>query len=316
MLNRRYLRIKVYQALYAFWQSDDASAARIEKELVNSIDRTYDLYLSLLLIFGELRHIAELRIEERKKKRLPTPEDLDPNRRFVDNPLLKALASSERLRLECEKRKISWVGHHELFTQLFREVEAHAEHEAYMKETGTGFKRDQGYLVRLFTEVIANSELLQEVFDGRSIYWLEDLDLAASMVKRSLEQVRDAENPDTVIDDLARDPKEEQEFVSTLFRRSIQLGEEHEKAIAEKSSNWESDRIALSDMILMKMALTEVRSFEQIPVKVTMNEYIEIAKAYSTPKSKNFINGVLDKLFIEMKADGRIRKVGRGLLES
>jgi N utilization substance protein B len=94
------------------------------------------------------------------------------------------------------------------------------------------------------------------------------------------------------------------------------LGEEHEKAIAEKSSNWESDRIALSDMILMKMALTEVRSFEQIPVKVTMNEYIEIAKAYSTPKSKNFINGVLDKLFMEMKADGRIRKVGRGLLES
>ncbi|MBK9415801.1 MAG: transcription antitermination protein NusB [Flavobacteriales bacterium] len=316
MLNRRYLRIKVYQSLYAFWQSDDASAARIEKELVNSIDRTYDLYLSLLLIFGELRHVGELRIEERKKKRLPTAEDLAPNRRFLDNPLLVALAGSERLRIECEKRKISWVGHHELFTHLLREVEASPEHQAYLGEKGTGFKRDQGYLIQLFTQVIANSEQLQEVFDGRSIYWLEDLDLAAAMVKRSLEQVRDADSPDTVIDDLARDPKEEQEFVSTLFRRCIQLGEEHEKAIAEKSSNWESDRIALSDMILMKMALTEVRSFEQIPVKVTMNEYIEIAKAYSTPKSKNFINGVLDKLFMEMKADGRIRKVGRGLLES
>ena len=316
MLNRRFLRIKVYQSLYAYWQSDDASAARIEKELFNSIERTYDLYLSLFMVFGELRHIAELRIEERLKKRLPTPEDLNPNRRFVDNPLLKSLAQSDRLRLECEKRKISWVGNHELFTKMFREVEASAEHVAYMGETTKDYRRDQGYLVRLFTDVVANSESLQEVFDARTIYWLEDLDLAASMVKRSLELVREGSNTDSVLDDLTRDRQEEQEFVSTLFRRSIQLGEEHEKAIGEKSSNWESDRIALSDMILMKMALTEVRIFDQIPVKVTLNEYIEIAKAYSTPKSKNFINGVLDKLFIEMKADGRIHKVGRGLLES
>ena len=316
MLNRRFLRIMVYQSLYAFWQGDDASAARIEKELFNSIERTYDLYLSLLLVFGELRHIAELRIEERGKKRLPTPEDLNPNRRFVDNPLLKALTASDRLRLECEKRKISWVGNHELFTKMFRDVESSPEHVAYMSESTADYRRDQGYLVRMFTDQIANSEDLQEVFDARTIYWLEDLDLAAYMVKRSLELVREGSNADTVLDDLARDRQEEQEFVSTLFRRAIQQGEEHENAIAEKSSNWESDRIALSDMILMKMALTEVRIFDQIPVKVTLNEYIEIAKAYSTPKSKNFINGVLDKLFIEMKADGRIHKVGRGLLES
>ncbi|MBL7946839.1 MAG: transcription antitermination factor NusB [Flavobacteriales bacterium] len=316
MLNRRYLRIKAFQSLYAYWQSDNASAARIEKELFAGIERTYDLYLSLLLVFGELRHVAELVFEERKKKRLPTPEDLNPNRRFVDNPLVRILAESERLRLECEKRKISWVGHHELFTGMYRMLETNEAVKAYMASPESTFKKDQAFVVDLFSDLIANNEGLQEVIENRNIAWMEDLDLAASLVKRTLEQMRATDSADVFMNEIVRDPKEDQEFVSTLFRKTIQHAEEHEKAISEKSSNWESDRIALSDMILMQMALTEVREFDQIPVKVTMNEYIEIAKAYSTPKSKNFINGVLDKLFIEMRGDGRIRKVGRGLLES
>lgn len=316
MLNRRYLRIKAFQSLYAYWQSDNASAARIEKELFAGIERTYDLYLSLLLVFGELRHVAELVFEERKKKRLPTPEDLNPNRRFVDNPLVRILAESERLRLECEKRKISWVGNHELFTSMYRMLETNEAVKAYMASPESTFKKDQAFVVELFSDLIANSEGLQEVIENRNIAWMEDLDLAASLVKRTLEQMRATDSADVFMNEIVRDPKEDQEFVSTLFRKTIQHAEEHEKAISEKSSNWESDRIALSDMILMQMALTEVREFDQIPVKVTMNEYIEIAKAYSTPKSKNFINGVLDKLFIEMRGDGRIRKVGRGLLES
>lgn len=316
MLNRRYLRIKAFQSLYAYWQSDNASAARIEKELFNGVERTFDLYLSLLLVFGELRHNAELIFEERKKKRLPTAEDLDPNRRFVDNPLLRTIAESDRLRIECEKRKISWVGNHDLFTAMYREIEGNEMVIAYMQEPARSFKRDQGFLIQLFSELIANSEALQEVYEARSIAWMEDMDLAASLVKRTLEQMRERGSDDLLMSEWVNDPKEDGEFVSLLFRKSIEQGEEHEKAIAEKSSNWESDRIALSDMILMKMALTEARIFDQIPVKVTMNEYIEIAKAYSTPKSKNFINGVLDKIFIEMRADGRIRKVGRGLLES
>lgn len=316
MLNRRYLRIKAFQSLYAYWQSDNASAARIEKELFAGIERTYDLYLSLLLVFGELRHVAELVFEERKKKRLPTPEDLNPNRRFVDNPLVRIMAESERLRLECEKRKISWVGNHELFTGMYRMLETNEAVKAYMASPETTFKKDQAFVVELFSDLIANSEGLQEVIENRNIAWMEDLDLAASLVKRTLEQMRATDSADVFMNEIVRDPKEDQEFVSTLFRKTIQHAEEHEKAISEKSSNWESDRIALSDMILMQMALTEVREFDQIPVKVTMNEYIEIAKAYSTPKSKNFINGVLDKLFIEMRGDGRIRKVGRGLLES
>jgi N utilization substance protein B len=263
-----------------------------------------------------LRHVAELIFEERKKKRLPTAEDLEPNRRFVDNPLVRSIAESERLRIECEKRRVSWVGHHDLFTAMYRDMEVNEQFVAYMKEAPLGFKRDQAFVIQLFSDLIANSEALQEVFENRSIAWMEDLDLAASLVKRTLEQMRASGTPELLMSELVHDPKEDHDFVSALFRKTIELSDEHERAIAERSSNWESDRIALSDMILMKMALTEVRIFDQIPVKVTMNEYIEIAKAYSTPKSKNFINGVLDKIFIEMRGDGRIRKVGRGLLES
>ena len=316
MLNRRYLRIKVYQALYAYGQGDHPSTAALEKELIQGIGRVQDLYLQLLLVFGELRHAAELRMEERKKKRLPTPDDLNPSRRFMDNPLVKAIAQSERLRAECEKRRLSWVGSMEVFTAMLRQLEESEEYKAYMAEAAPSFAKDRAFAVQLFSERIANSESLQDVFEGRSIYWLEDLDLAAGMLKRALEQWREGQDADQVLEALTLDPVEERSFVSELFRNSIALDAEHEALIAAKASNWDAERIATSDMILMKMALTEARVFDQIPVKVTLNEYIEIAKAYSTPKSKNFINGILDKLFAEMKADGSIHKVGRGLLES
>jgi transcription antitermination protein NusB len=315
MVNRRYLRIKVFQSLYAHWQGDQTSATRLEKELAQGIDRTNDLYLSLLMVFGELRHIAEQRMEDRRKKHLPTEGDLNPDRRFVDNPIIAGISTSQRLQTECDKRRISWVGQREVFAALYKALEESEEFKAYMVAPDQ-FNKHRDFVVQIFSDRIANDERLQEVFESRSIFWLEDLDLAASLVKRGLEQWKAGSTADELLDALTIDPKEEREFVSDLFRRTIELGDEHEALIAARASNWEADRIALSDMILMKMALTEVRSFEQIPIKVTMNEYIEIAKAYSTPKSKNFINGVLDKIFIEMKADGRIHKVGRGLLES
>lgn len=315
MLNRRYLRIKVYQALYAFWQSDGGSAAKVEKELFLSIERTYDLYVQLMLLFGEMHRIAENRIEERKNKRLPTAEDLNPDRRFVDNPVLVLLSESSRLLAESEKRKLGWMGEGDMLNKLFRQLEASELYKKYMAAPKPTFAQDQHFLLQFFVDQVADFEPLHDLCETRSIYWLEDLDLACSLVKRSIETLH-AGDTDLALSDLSREPVEEREFVTTLYRKSIEQAEAHEKLIAEKAANWESDRIALSDMILMQMAITEAQTFEQIPVKVTMNEYIEIAKAYSTPKSKNFINGILDKLFAEMKEAGTIRKVGRGLLEN
>ncbi|MBP6391464.1 MAG: transcription antitermination protein NusB [Flavobacteriales bacterium] len=316
MLNRRYLRIKVYQSLYAFWQSDSNSAARIEKELFLSIERTFDLFVSLLLTFGEFRRLAEQRIEDRKLKHLPSASDLSASRKFVDGPLITGIASSALLEAEANKRRLGWMGQMEMFQRILKQFESDPAYQAYMAEPTLDPKREQQLLQHLFLEHTAHFEELHDIYEARSIYWLEDMDLACALVKRVLEGSRDAAAFDLAVVDVLRAPQEEHDFVSTLFRKCIEQGPEHEESIGEKAANWEADRIALSDMILMKMALTEVREFPEIPVKVTLNEYIEVAKAYSTPKSKNFINGILDKLFAEMKADGRIHKVGRGLLES
>ncbi len=316
MINRRYLRIKVYQSLYAFHQSDGGSAARIEKELFLSVERTFDLVVALLLLFGEMKREAEEKIAERRRKRLPTPEDLNPNERFVNNPVLAALAGSALLQREAERRRINWMGEGDLLGRIYRQFEASEACRQYMAAPEATFKQHQGIVLHLFLEHIANLEALHDHFEARSITWLEDLDLACALVKRVIEGLRASSADDLGLEELLKPPAEEQEFIRTLYRRTIEQSEEHGREIAARASNWELDRIALSDMILMKMALTEAREFGEIPVKVTLNEYIEIAKAYSTPKSNSFINGILDKLFAQMKESGAIRKVGRGLLEN
>lgn len=315
MLNRRFLRTKVFQALYAHEQSAGGSAAKSEKEMLLGVDRTYDLYVHLLMLFAELRRLAENRIEERKAKRMPSREDLDPSRRFVDDPFLAKIAESRQLLAESEKRKVGWVGERELLNQLYKLVEASKEYKEYMAGEASGEAADRALLKALFVEHIAQCEGLHEHVESRSIHWLEDLDLACTMVVRTLETITLAQ-PDIGLAGLDADAGEERQFMTTLYRNTIAAKEADEALIAARASNWEADRIALSDMLLMRMALTEARSFDQIPVKVTLNEYIEIAKAYSTPKSKTFINGILDKLFAGMREDGTIRKVGRGLLES
>ncbi len=315
MLNRRFLRIKVYQALYAHEQSGGGSAAKTEKELLLGVARTYDLFIHVLQLFGEMRRLAENRIEDRKVKRMPTGDDLAPSRRFVDNPILVKLSESKRLLEESESRKVGWMGEKDLLSQLFKRIQASVEYDTYMFAPEATPAMDRTVLVDLFVEHMAQYEGLHEHVEAKSIHWLEDLDLACAMVKRTLETI-DPKEPDLALTDLGTDTVEERQFITTLYRDTIAAQAKDEELIAVRAKNWEADRIALSDMLLMRMALTEARSFDLIPVKVTMNEYIEIAKAYSTPKSKNFINGILDKLFAEMKEDGTIRKVGRGLLES
>lgn len=315
MLNRRFLRTKVFQSLYAHEQSAGGSAAKNEKELLLGVERTYDLYVHLLMLFGEMRRLAENRIEDRKTRLMPTREDLAPSRRFVDNPFLVKISESGHLLAESEKRKVGWTGEKELLTQLYKRVEGSKEYQQFMAAPQPGPAAERAVLAGIFVEHIAQFEGLHEHVEARSIHWLEDLDLACTMVKRTLETM-DGGTGDLHLTDMAADNSEERDFVTTLYRDTIANKEADERLIAERARNWEADRIALSDMLLMRMALTEARSFNLIPVKVTLNEYIEIAKAYSTPKSKNFINGILDKLFAEMKESGTIRKVGRGLLEN
>lgn len=315
MLNRRHLRIKVLQALYAYFQSDEDNYRRTENELFDAIDRIYDLYLYLLLSVPEVKVFAERRIDENKKKIRPSEEDLNPNMKFINNSIIDKIENSKKLRELSESRKINWIGDEkqEIFRKMFlhiRESETYFEH---MNNGNSGFESDKQFLVDLFKVEIANFPLLYNYFEELSIHWLDDIDLACSMVLKTI-KTADAENDELIIMDLYKDEEDEKEFTRELLRKTISMDKENESLIDELTKNWELDRIAKMDVILMKMAITEFQIFKTIPTKVTLNEYIEISKFYSTPKSNGFINGVLDKAIIRLHSENKIVKVGRGLL--
>lgn len=313
MLNRRHLRVKVLQALYAYYQTTDADPTVSEKELFKAVDRIYELYVYLLMSFGELHRQAEHRIEENKKKMRPTEEDLHPNRKFVDNKIVGILMESEELRRLSESLKVNWIGDEkqELFRKMYIEMRESETYFEYMNNDLTGFDEDKAFAVALFKSDIANFPLLYSFFEEMSIHWLDDIDLACSMVLKTIKSFEEGGKNELL--PLYKDEEDERLFIRQLLRRTIEMNDENERLIDELTSNWELDRIARMDVILMKMAITELQIFKNIPTKVTLNEYIEISKFYSTPKSNGFINGVLDKAINRLESNGMIQKMGRGL---
>lgn len=314
MLNRRHLRIKILQALYAYDQSKSTDIAKAEERLFENIQKMYDMYLFLMLIMLEIRTVAENKIEEGKKKRLPTDADINPNMRFVNNALLKQLEDNKALQTLSEKAKVNWMGEGELIRRLYKVLTETEEYQEYMAAEENSYEADKEVIIRLFKRHLINLESLQYFFEEKSIFWIDDLDIVASMVLKTFKSFTKDSDPTTELLPLWKDPADEKTFVKTLFRKAILQSKEHDELIKTNADNWEFDRIALMDIIMMKMALTEAREFKQIPVKVTLNEYIEISKYYSTPKSCTFINGILDKLFAELQEKGTIKKVGRGLI--
>lgn len=314
MLNRRHLRIKVLQALYAYYQSNEDSFRRTENEMMQAIERIHDLYIYLMLSLGELNAIAAHRIEENKKKIRPSAEELNPNMKFVKNEIVRILMESKELRRISEEKKVNWVGdhHQEMFKKMYLHIRESETFFEFMNNGLSGFEEDRQFALNLFKVEVANFPLLYDFFEEKSIQWLDDIDLACAMVLKTFKAfTEDGENS---IMALYKDKDDEQDFVRDLLRKTISFDKENELLIDELTKNWEFDRIAKMDVVLMKMAITEFQIFNNVPTKVTLNEYIEISKFYSTPKSHTFINGVLDKAIIELTKDNKIKKVGRGLI--
>lgn len=314
MLNRRHLRIKVLQALYAYFQSNEENYKKTENELMQSIEKIYDLYIYLLLTFGEIKGIAENRIEESKKKIRPNEDDLNPNMKFVQNEIIHILESNKELRRISEERKVNWVGdeNQEMFRKMFLVIKDSETYFEYMNNGSVGFEEDKAFALELFKTEIANSEILYQFFEDKSIHWIDDIDLACSMVLKTIKTFEKEEVPEIL--PLYKKDDDEQDFIRDLLRKTISMNKENESLIDELTKNWELDRIAKMDVILMKMAITELQIFNNIPTKVTLNEYIEISKFYSTPKSNGFINGILDKAIDRLQKEKKIVKIGRGLM--
>lgn len=314
MLNRRHLRIKVLQVLYAFFQSEEVDVLKAEKELLFSVERMYDMYLFLLLTFPEVKRAAENKIEERRKKLRPTQDDLNPNLKLVENALIAQIEASNDLRFLSEKRKVNWTGavNQEIFRKMYLQIMESEVFFEFMNNEIEGFEEDRTFAVQLFKTEIANSSFLYHFFEEMSIHWIDDLDLCCSMVLKTLKSI--PESGKVSVLPLYKDNDDEKEFIVRLVRRTIECDKVNEELIQDLAQNWDLDRIAKMDMILLKMAITELQNFSSIPTKVTLNEYIEISKFYSTPKSNIFINGILDKAIVRLTNENKIIKIGRGLL--
>lgn len=306
--------MKVMQALYAFFQSDNKDLNKAEKELIAGINKIYDLYVYLLTLLIELRHQAERIVADAKNKRLPTESDLNPSTRFIDNAIVKQLTESTQLKREVSARKITWQTDDELVRKILSGIKLSNEYQQYMSLPATTYQTDKQFIIDSYKNCIADQDLLEHYFEEKSIYWIDDLRLANYGVIKTIEGMNEKQQADFSLMSLYKDEEEDKKFVIDLFRKTIVHEKELEKVVSGKTQNWEVERIAMMDILLMKMAITEMLHFESIPVKVTLNEYIELSKMYSSPKSKIFINGILDKLVQDFKRDSKLMKSGRGLM--
>lgn len=319
MLSRRHLRVKALQAIYAHLQSGNTKLDQGEKQLLLSINKLFELFIWQLSFLIELTRFADNRIEENKKKHFPTAEDLSPNLRFVQNRVLSVINDNRDFRRYENLYKINWSGEQEIFRKFYNELRELPEYEKYMTDEDDSFEHDKKFLIQLIEKHFAELELLQSLYEEKSIYFVDDYHLVSYLLIKFLKGMHenfDTTSPIPTIFKTDQDEENEDlDFVKQLFRKTILHSEEYGTIISNTTSNWEQDRIAIMDMIILKMALTELFEFKSIPVKVTMNEYIDISKYFSTPRSKVFVNGVLDKLIQGFRSEGKIVKTGRGLLE-
>ena len=312
MLNRRHIRIKVLQAFYAFFQSNNEDVLRGEKELFHSIEKIYDLYIFILMLLPSLKRQASIQIEDAKRSAFLRQDIHILKTGFVDNQLIDLLEQSKVLQKISADRKINWEGdvENDLTKKIFKEIYSTDNYKNLLDNESPSFNDDKDALVQLYKKEICNQEKLHHFFDEKSIYWQDDLDHVSSMILKTLKSI----SKDQELEILPLWKEDEYEFTQNLFRKAVLQKEENDAVLQNYSKNWEKERLATMDSLLMNLAMTEALEFSSIPIKVTLNEYIEISKFYSTPKSNSFINGILDRIFEDYKKDGKLVKRGRGLI--
>ena len=312
MLTRRHIRVKVMQSLYAYSQSENDNLKAEEKFLLKSMDEMYDLYLLMLNLFVEIKDHAESYLEKSQQKHLPSEEDVDPNRKFVNNELIAQLEQNRALNLAMETRKLNnWRNDDEYVEILWSEIKNSEIYSNYMATRTSSFKEDREFVIAIFREIIAPNEKLYDYLEDKKITWIDDLPLVNTAIVKMLQKT--SAEKEQALTKLFKS-SDDRDYAVELFRKTLLNDESLANEMVGKTPNWDKERIADIDTILIKMAICEFLKFPSIPVKVTINEYLEIAKEYSTPKSSIFINGILDKLSKEYRENGKLNKIGRGLM--
>lgn len=314
MLNRRHIRIKVMQTIYAFNGNQNDDLIKNEKFLLNSLDSMYDLYLLILSLLIEVQKKAEDHLDKTQNKFLATYEDKNPNRKFINNQVLSLIKDNDFLKNELEKRKLNyWYLDFEYVDIIFRAILDSSTYKNYMKTKTSNFIEDKNFMIDIFSEIIAPNDKLYEYFEDKKLTWIDDLPIVNTSILKLLKKLKPNVSASYFTPKLYKDI-EDRDFAIDLFKKTLLNSEKFNEEIALKTTNWDTDRIASLDAVLLQMALCEFQRFPSIPVKVTINEYLEIAKEYSTPKSSIFINGILDKIVKEYTEQEKYPKTGRGLL--
>lgn len=319
MLNRRQLRIKALQTLYAHYQSHSDNLVLTEKQLIENMNRLYDLYIYQLSLIIEIQKFAVKRIEEAKNKNFPSPEDLMPNMRFVENLAIEKLKINRDYNQRIKNLKIDWSESEEMIRKLYQEFKDSDSYEKYMTSTSHNFKADREILAKLVQNHFVYSDVLNNYFEEIHSMWSEDFYMALALVINTVTHIEKSWDEHTKLPPLYKTEYDiknvDKQFLLDLVRKTIVKTDKLDEMIKEKAQNWEFDRIAIMDLILIRMGIVEIFEFPSIPLKVTLNETIELAKHFSSERANVFINGILDRVIAEGLKNKTIKKAGRGLVE-
>ena len=313
MITRRYLRTKVLQAIYAVEKNPKEEFLVSEKNLENVIQSCQILSVYFLSLLPEIARYRTLRLEELKEKINPTEIDLNPNTKFIDNKVIKQIEGNSVIRSFCHNNHIDWSDRYDFIAQMYHEIAGLNFFIEYMTSPKRSYKEDKDFVLTILSDAFAESELLHWFLEEKNVHWFDDYNDALLAAYKNIKLYKENQSPQTPLIPLFKDD-EEVTFYKMLFRKTLFYSDEYQKRIDEKLLRWESERVMEIDTILMKMAMCELTQFQTIPIKVTINEYIELAKLYSSRKSGVFINGILDSIVMDFKNEGLLNKMGRGLI--
>jgi N utilization substance protein B len=314
MVTRRYLRIKVLQALYAVEKNRKEDFQISERNLDHAIQGCQILSVHFLSLLPEIVHYRTLRLEELKEKINPTEEDLNPNTKFIDNEVIKQIEENSVIHQFCINNKIDWSDRYDFVAQIYNEIVNADFYPAYISSPEHNYKEDKYFVLNILSKVFAESELLHWFLEEQNVHWFDDYNDALLAAYKNIENFKENQSKEKPLIPLFKND-DEITFYKELFRKTLLYNTEYQKRMDEKLQRWESERIMEIDTILMKMAMCELTQFQTIPVKVTINEYIELAKLYSSNKSSVFINGILDTIVNDLRNEGLLNKMGRGLID-
>ena len=307
MINRVLIRLKIVQIVYAYYQNGGKNLDTAEKELFFSLSKEYDLYNYLLLLMVEVTKQANKRLNAAKNKLVPTKEELFPNTKFVENRFIAQLEVNKQLLEFSNNQKKTWENEADFVKTLCDKILESDIYKEYMASETSSYEEDRELWRKLYKNIIFNNIELDQVLEDQSLYWNDDKEIVDTFVLKTIKRFDEKNGAKQELLPEFKD-EEDQDFARRLFRRTILNADYYRHLISENTKNWDLDRVAFMDVVIMQIALAEILSFPNIPVSVSLNEYVEIAKLYSTPKSGGFINGTLDGIVNSLKKENKLTK--------